>query len=104
MSYYNYTNDAIYELEKQRTMNYGEESDFPKQCELCGRDDKAVFVVNSRCICEDCACNELRDAFEDIEPSSTPSGIDAGVIFNRIIDDFTDSELISYIEDVYTRI
>ena len=35
MSYYNYTNDAIYELEKQRTMNYGSENDYPQQCELC---------------------------------------------------------------------
>ena len=104
MSYYNYTNDAIYELEKQRTMNYGSENDYPQQCELCGRDDKSVFVVNSHHICEDCACNELRDTFEDIEPSSTPSGIDSAEIFKHIIEDFTDNELLSYIEDIYTRL
>ena len=104
MSYYNFTNDAIYELERQRTMNYGTESDEQQECELCGRDDKSIFIVNSRCICEDCACNELRDAFEDIEPSRTKSEIDAAEIFKRIVDDFTDNELLSYIEDIYVRI
>lgn len=84
-------------------MSFGEE-DFPKQCELCGHDEKPVFLVNAHCLCENCVCNELRDAFEDIEPSLTPSGIDAAEIFNRIADDFTDRELLSYIEDVYTHI
>ena len=107
MRYNNYTNDAIYELERQRTYNYGvdyEREAYDDGCEQCGSNKKTIFKINSHMLCEDCACNALRDSFEDFEPTSYPFGIDAERIFKQITDDFSDSELLSYIENVYEKI
>lgn len=107
MSYFNYTNDAIYELERQRTHNFG--ADYESQpvapiCEECGNDNKIIFKINSHYICEDCVCNLLRDAFDELAPTSSPISLNAEMILKNIIEDFSDSELLSYVEDVYEKI
>lgn len=107
MIYNNYTNDEIYELERQRTFNYGadyERNEFSPSCEKCGNDSKTIFNINSHHVCEDCICNALRDTFEDFEPSYLPFNIDARTIFKNITDDFSDNELISYVENLYEKI
>lgn len=107
MSYLNYTNDAIYELERQRTCNYGadfEAEEGVQTCEECGTGGKSLFLINSHKVCEDCVCNVIRDAFEDFEPSPAKYDIDAGEIFKNIIEDFTDSEILCYVEELYERL
>lgn len=107
MSYLNYTNDAIYELERQRTNNYGadyEAEDNILFCDECGSRGKNLFLINSRKVCEDCVCNIIRDAFEEIEPPSAKYDIDAAQIFKNIIEDFTDNEILCYVEDIYEKL
>gem|GEM_PF-6644074 len=107
MSYLNYTNDAIYELERQRTCNYGADFEAEEElqtCEECGTGGKSLFLINSHKVCEDCVCNIIRDALEDFEPFSAKYDIDAGEIFKNIIEDFTDSEILCYVEDIYERL
>lgn len=106
MRYNNYTNDAIYELERQRTYNYGDgffDDENSPVCDKCGCCDKTIFITDSHRLCEDCICDTLRDSFEELEPSQTRFGIDASRIFKNITEDFSDSELLSYVENIYEK-
>lgn len=105
MRYNNYTNDAIYELERQRTLNYGNNyNDYTMvECENCTASEKTIFKIGNRLLCEDCICNYLRDCFEEIEFISDANNVDVCEIFKNIIYDFTDSELITYVENLYEK-
>ena len=106
MRYNNYTDDAIYELERQRTYNYGEGfsiSEDEVSCDKCGTKNKTIFITDSHRLCEDCICDALRESFEDFSPIASPFGVDIEKIFKNITEDFSDTELLSYVENIYEK-
>lgn len=102
MYYKNYTQDAVLELERQRTMPY--EASYNNQsehyCRECGSSSK-LHKINSHYLCEDCICNSLREVYAGIEENMTVLSIDALEVLKNIISDFSDNELIYYVENLY---
>lgn len=106
MRYNNYTNDAIYELERQRTYNYADgfyNEEESAVCDKCGTGNKTIFITDSHRLCEDCICDTLRDSFEEFSSQLPSFGIDVERIFKNITEDFSDSELLSYVENIYEK-
>lgn len=102
MYYKNYTEDAVLELERQRTSPY--ETSYNNQgelyCKECGSYSK-LHKINSQYLCEECICNSLREVYAGIEGNMTVYSIDASEVLKNIISDFSDNELIYYVENLY---
>ena len=83
MRYKNYTNDAIFELERQRTL-LDDELNPDYICEN-GCTNSPLYNIEGRIFCEDCLIEEVRNTFtsmllsEDDEDFSKTSSICKGV-------------------------
>lgn len=105
MYYKNYTEDAVCELERQRTQvnenlyNFDTQDD--EYCEECGSSSKKLHNINSHLLCEDCICCSLRELYAGIEQDMTILNMNALEILKNIISDFSDNELMYYVENVY---
>ena len=102
MYYKNYTQDAVSELERQRTQTYDTyrfTEHFDKCCEECGSSSKKLHKINSRLFCEDCICDSLREVYASIDQNMTVLSMDALEILKDILSDFSDSELLCYVEN-----
>ena len=106
MYYKNYSLNAVIELEKQRTGNYGEdyEKEFSDiQCEECGTHSGRFFDINSHIYCSECILDLLRTEFEKAGNIMSEK-IDAGDVLQDIISDFSDNEILCYVENKYPEI
>ena len=105
MYYENFTESAVLELERQRTQAYKDiyqiNKNDDKCCEECGSSLKKMYNVASHLLCEDCICDSLREVYATIEQNITILNIDAIGILKDIISDFSDSELLCYVENRY---
>ena len=103
MRFKNYTNEAIYELEHQRTGNYGnlyEESE--TVCEN-GCINNTLYMIDKRVLCEECLIEEVRNCL--IEALEKEDELTLGIqIAKDIVSDFSDSEILAYIENRYDKI
>ena len=107
MLYKNYTNDAVSELERQRTGNYGSdlfEEDSDIKCCECKNSASSLFKINSKYYCSDCICELLREIFSDMADECDSYDIGAKDILKDIISDFSDNELLYYVENRYETI
>ncbi len=107
MLYKNYTNDAVLELERQRTDNYAsglfDNGSFVKCCE-CKTNGKPLYKINSKYYCPDCICELLREVYSDISDECDSYDIGANDILKDIISDFSDNELLCYVQNRYETI
>ena len=108
MYYKNYSEDAVLELERQRTQIYDNTYQLTEQknecCEECGSSLKKLHSINSHLFCEDCICDSLREVYDSIEQNMTVLNIDALEILKDIISDFSDNELLCYVENRYEEV
>lgn len=106
MHYKNYTQEAIYELERQRTGNYGMDYEYEHsevECELCKTEENNLYEVNSHIYCGECICDMLRELFYSAAQGLKNEEIDAFSVLNDIISDFSDNEILCYVENIYER-
>lgn len=101
MRYKNYTNDAIYELERQR-LNSDSESDPDFSCEN-GCTGLPIYNADGRILCEDCLIEEVRNTFTNMLLSEDDDDFSCKII-RDIIEDFSDSEILTYIENRYEKV
>lgn len=101
MRYKNYTTEAIYELENQRTMNYND-TDNDITCDN-GCFGKELYSVNGQILCQDCLIDEIRDTFDKILACEDDDSFSAEII-KDIISDFSDTEILTYLENRYDKI
>ena len=99
MRYKNYTTDAIYELENQRIGEYDASNSLSCQN---GCYNNTLYKVNDQIFCEDCLIEEVRNAFDTVF-SSDGDNI-SNEIIKDIISDFSDSEILTYIENRYDKV
>ncbi len=108
MYYKNYSQEAVLELERQRTQTYHDAYSLTqhneKSCEECGADLKKLHKINSHWLCEDCICDSLREVYDSIEQNMTVLHMDALEILKDIISDFSDNELMCYVENRYEEV
>ncbi len=107
MIYQNTTEDAVMALERHRTQNYGNEylnSTEDEVCDICQRPSDVVFKIRNHNLCKNCVCDSLRELYARIELNMTENEIEAEEILKDIIDDFSDSELLCYVEARYEKI
>lgn len=102
MRYKNYTDEAVYELERQRTMNYGNDFTNTPCCEN-GCFSSVLYNADGHIICEECLIENVRNTFMDMLNAEENAGFAAQVI-KDIIYDFSDSEILTYIENRYDKI
>ena len=105
--YYNNSQKAVYELERQRTQTqetYLLTNEDSECCEECGSYSKKLHNINSHLYCEDCICDSLREVYAQIEQNMTVLNIDAFEILKDIISDFSDNELLCYVENRYEEV
>lgn len=106
MIYKNYTDEAIYELERQRTLNFYDDYEYSNQgceCSECRRAHGVFFEINSNTYCSDCICEMLREEYENITKLLPDDRVTSGEILEDIIADFSDSELLCYVENRYKK-
>ena len=105
MYYKNYSQEAVLELERQRTQAYEEtyqtNNSNDECCEECGSSLKKLYNINSHLLCGDCICDSLREVYASINENMTVLNIDALDILKDIISDFSDNELLCYVENRY---
>lgn len=107
MIYKNYTDEAIFELERQRTMNYYDDCDDNSsecECAECKTVRGTFYEINSVTYCSDCVCELLREGYETILSEFPDDRVTSGKILEDIIADFSDSELLCYVENKYKKI
>lgn len=102
MRYKNYTNEAICELERQRLMDC-DDSNADINCDN-GCCNNILYNVNGRILCEECLIEEIRNEFEKIFSSEDDEENITSEIIKDIISDFSDSEILTYIENRYDKI
>lgn len=101
MRYKNYTNEAIYELERQRIME-DDSKDPEYECEN-GCTGAPIYNAEGRLLCEDCLIEEVRKTFTSMLLSEDDDDFPCKII-KDIIDDFSDSEILTYIECRYEKV
>lgn len=108
MYYNNDTHQAILELERQRTGNYAMDYDddciYKKECDECSKHGEYLFNVNSHVICSECICEILREEFSKVVENFQNDTVDCSTIFSEIISDFSDNELLCYVESIYPKV
>ena len=108
MYYKNYSHQAVLELERQRTQAYDDSyqthTDDDICCEECGSSSKKLYDINSHLLCGDCICDSLREVYASINQNITVLNIDALDILKDIISDFSDNELLCYVENRYDKV
>ena len=107
MIYKNYTDEAIYELERQRTLNYYddcEDSLSECECDECKRTHGTFYEINSVTYCSDCICELLREGYENILNTIPDDRVASVKILEDIIADFSDNELLCYVENKHKKI
>lgn len=102
MQYKNYTDDALYELERQRTMDYANAYDDELVCEN-GCSNRVLYNAEGRILCEDCLIDEVRKTFMQLLDSEDEENISFSII-RDIVSDFSDSEILTYIENRYEKV
>ena len=63
--------------------------------------DKELF---NTILCGDCICDSLREVYASINQNITVLNIDALDILKDIISDFSDNELLCYVENRYDKV
>ena len=101
MRYKNYTNEAIYELERQRIME-DDTYDPDSVCEN-GCSGTPIYNAEGRLLCQDCLIEEVRNTFTSMLLSEDDEDFPCKII-KDIIDDFSDSEILTYIECRYEKV
>ena len=101
MRYKNYTNEALYELENQRIGEY-DDTNF-LSCQN-GCHNTTLYNVDGQILCEDCLIEEIRNAFTTIFSSDDDENNFSNEIIKDIISDFSDSEILTYIENRYDKV
>lgn len=106
MLYNNYSQEAISELERQRTGNYGyDREEYPEyECSECRVQSGMFFKINSKVYCSECICDYLREEFYKISENKDDGILPADEILKDIISDFSDNELLCYVENKYERL
>lgn len=108
MYYKNYSPQAVLELERQRTQAYEDTYQInnvnDECCEECGSSLKKLYNINSHFLCGDCICDSLREVYASIDQNMTVLNIDALDILKDIISDFSDNELLCYVENRYDEV
>lgn len=104
MYYKNYSQYAVSELEWQRlqtedSYRFNERDD--ACCEECGSAQKKLHSINSHLFCSDCICESLREVYASIDQNMNVLNIDTSEILKDILSDFSDSELMCYVENRY---
>lgn len=105
MLYNNNSINAVLEMERQRTGNYGEDFEnayMDSVCENCSDTNSQLFDFNSHVFCQECILEYFRDKFADI-PEIMPD-TEASQLLSDIVSDFSDNELLCYIENRYRKI
>lgn len=102
MRYKNYTTEALYELERQRTADYGN-SEEERTCCDNGCTNDVLYTVGDRILCEECLIDEVRSEFERLFFSDDETDNFSTEIIKDIISDFSDSEILAYIENRYEK-
>lgn len=103
MRYKNYSNEALYELERQRTSDYGNfDTEGQRLCEN-GCSSGVLYRVGESLFCEDCLIDEVRGEFERLAESEEENGAPSAELIKDIISDFSDSEILTYIENRYEK-
>ena len=101
MRYKNYTDEAIYELENQRIGEYDDTND--TSCKN-GCYNNTLYMVDNQILCQDCLIEEVRNAFDTVFSSEDDENSFSNEIIKDIISDFSDSEILTYIENRYDKI
>lgn len=102
MRYKNYTNDAIYALENQRIGEYNDVEKDEHTCEN-GCFNGTLYNIDNHILCQDCLIEEVRNAFFNILNSEEENSFSSEIV-KDIISDFSDSEILTYIENRYDKI
>lgn len=102
MQYKNYSNDALYELERQRTMDYSNAYEYGLVCEN-GCSNNVLYNADGRILCEECLIDEVRKTFMQLLDSEDDENISFAII-RDIVSDFSDSEILTYIENRYEKV
>ena len=108
MYYKNHSQEAVLELERQRIQAYEDTYQMKNYndefCEECGSSLKNLYNINSHLLCGDCICDSLREVYASINQNMTVLNIDALDILKDIISDFSDNELLCYVENRYDEV
>ena len=70
MYYENFSENAVLELERQRTQAY-EYTNNDTYCEECGSSLKKLYNIDSHLLCGDCICDSLREVYASINQNMT---------------------------------
>lgn len=97
----NHTRDAVLELERQRDADYGNSEEYSVCDNGCA--SSVIFDVYGKSRCSDCIIEEVRTAFFELLPAEE-SGNVATDILNDIFSDFSDSEILTYIENRFEKL
>lgn len=102
MRFKNYTHDAIRELEHQRMEGFSDQQGQDSFCDN-GCSGTVLFDIGDRVLCEDCLIEEVRETLSElICPEETDSA--ACKVIQDIVSDFSDSEILTYIENRYEKL
>lgn len=108
MYYKNYSQYAASELERQRLQTEEDSYRFTEQntdcCEECGSSKKKLHSIKSHIFCSDCICESLREVYASLDQNMTVLNIDALEILKDILSDFSDCELLCYVENRYEEV
>lgn len=102
MSYKNYTAEAVWALEQQHNADYNEYADENRVCDNgCAGD--ALFDIYGKILCPDCLIEEVRNLFDELNDADNSQNA-AAEILNDIFADFSDAEILTYIENRFEKI
>ncbi len=96
----NYTKEAVLELERQRDACCNTD-----EYALCdnGCSGNVVFEVYGNTLCPDCIIEDVRNTLAELLPPED-SGDAAADILNDIFSDFSDTEILTYIENRFEKL
>lgn len=107
MLYENYSNEAILEMEGQRTGNYGADIENMASnrsiCACCGGKADKLYIVVKNMMCERCICEEMRKAAKKLFVPKGERGMNATEILKNIISDVEDDEMMCYVAELYEK-
>lgn len=107
MLYKNYSNEAILELERKRTGNYGADCENMASngyvCACCGEKTDGIYIVMKNVVCERCICEELRETAKKLFVPKGESGMNTTEILKNIISDIEDNEMMCYVAELYEK-
>ena len=103
MIYDNYSQNSILEMEKHKTDNYGFDMSEPAVfCDECRISDGDFYEFNSEILCSDCMCDLVREKIATVKYEDEDSQFHE--LICDIMSDFSDNELLYYIENIFKKI